>query len=108
MALYFACADDSDNGTVILINPIDLNISVDNKNPRIFDAHNDSKIIDKYLNLDGALSTKSRRRTIAIHPTLNSERIVLQQGVFTLHGNQRDNISKSDAPSMVKLSLIHI
>ena len=106
VALYFACANKSDNGTVILINPMDLNISVDSKNPRIFDTHNDSKIIDKYLKLDGGLSTRSRHRTIAIHPVLNSERIVLQQGVFTLHGNQRNDISKSDAPSMVKIPIL--
>lgn len=106
VALYFTCLDPNSNGAVIFFNPIDLNLPVDSRKPRIFDSHNDASIIEPYLSLDGSFSGRSKHRTIAIHPVLNSERIVLQQGVFTLHGKRTADISKNEAPSMVKIPIL--
>jgi len=107
VALYFACLNPSSNGAVIFFNPLDLNLPVDSRNPRIFDSHNDASIINPYLSLDGSFNRRSKYRTVAIHPVLNSDRIVLQQGVFTLHGKRTADISKNEAPSMVKIPVLN-
>ena len=86
-ALYFACRRVDRHGLVGVLNPIDLNREVDSKKPRVFDAHLDAKVITPYLRLTGRINPRGRR-TIAILPILNSERIVLQKGVFTLHGSR--------------------
>ncbi len=91
IALYFAClraTEDSDaDGAVFILNPEDLNREADPKNARILDAHSDADCIARYLRLSG---DRNRRglKTIAINPIWNSERIVLQQGAFTLHGSK--------------------
>lgn len=107
IALYFAClkAPDEDqdrDGAVFILNPVDLNRDVDPKNPRIFDAHSDKRRIDRYLKLDGKRNPKGLR-TIAINPVWNSERIVLQQGVFTLHGSRDFTLTGSQITSLVCL-----
>ncbi len=84
VALYFACQDESKDGLVLVLNPADLNLAAA-KERRVFDANLDAAKIRPYLTL-GAEETRRGKKTIAIQPTWNSERITIQQGAFTLHG----------------------
>ena len=103
-ALYFACRRVDRHGLVAVLNPIDLNRTVDPKKPRVFDAHRDAGIIMPYLCLTGR-ENRSGRKTIAIHPILNSERIVVQKGVFTLHGT-KFALDNDQAKSLVYLPIV--
>lgn len=103
IALYFACqrsGEDEADGGVFTLNPEDLNREADPKNPRVYDAHSDADRIAKYLRLSGTQSPRGRK-TIAINPVWNSPRIVLQQGVFTLHGSREFTLTARQAPSLV-------
>ncbi|MCJ7729165.1 MAG: FRG domain-containing protein [Sedimentisphaerales bacterium] len=110
IALYFACLkapdggdDEQDqDGGVFILNPVDLNRDVDPKNPRIFDAHSDANTISRYFKLKGERSPRGPK-TIAINPVWNSQRIVLQQGVFTLHGSRDFTLTARQVPSLVCL-----
>jgi hypothetical protein len=108
IALYFACskaptAQDAD-GAVFVLNPKDLNREADNRitEPRIFDAHADEARITRYLTLSGKRNP-SGLKSIAINPVWNSERIILQQGAFTLHGSRDFALTSEQAPSLVCL-----
>jgi len=104
IALYFSCYDCPDeDGAVYLLNPIELNINTDRKNPRIFDPHIDSSLIKTYLKLTGKQVANGAKRTIAINPVWNSQRVMLQQGVFTLHGSKNFSLDWEDASSLVYL-----
>jgi hypothetical protein len=74
------------------------------KNPHIFNAQLDEKIIAKYLQL-GARGSLRGPRTIAINPVWNSERLMLQKGVFTLHGSHF-RLDGKQAPSLVSLPIL--
>jgi len=88
MALYFACCEDIDeDGAVFVLDPIDLNLKVDAKNPRVFDANADSQLINNYFKLGGKRIADGTM-SVAINPVWNSERIMRQNGVFTLHGSR--------------------
>lgn len=105
IALYFACEKEPEkDGAVFILNPIDLNRKASLKEARIFDPHKDTKLISVYLKLDG---TKDLRglKTIAVNPPWNSERIMLQQGVFTLHGSRYFTLTDRQAPSLVYLKI---
>lgn len=107
-ALYFACRRPDRHGLVGVLNPIDLNRAVDPKKPRIFDAHVDAKIIAPYIKLSGRANARGRR-PIAILPSMNSERIVLQKGVFTLHGSashRLDSLDRRGRPQAPLLCLL--
>lgn len=109
VALYFACQTSrsakSIDGSVYILNPVDLNRRIDSKNPRVFDAQDDSDIITPYLRLTGRLA-RNGRRTIAIHPVWNSERIAMQKGVFTLHGSRDSSFDRKQASSLVKIPIL--
>jgi hypothetical protein len=101
VALFFACCEDfRDDGLVVLVNPTELNQRVDTRAPRIFDAQRDSQLIKRYFLLDGKTSSRGRH-TIAINPTWNTERIALQQGVFTLHGSRVFELDRHQASSLL-------
>jgi len=104
IALYFASQSlpqtHGQDGAVFILNPIDLNREADAKHPRIFEAHSDADRIEKYLNLSGAKNSGGPK-TIAINPVWNSERILLQQGAFTLHGSRDFTLTDQQAPSIV-------
>jgi hypothetical protein len=101
VALFFACSEDfGDDGLVVVLNPIELNQRVDPRAPRIFDAQRDSELIKPYFLLGGKTS-KRGRPTIAINPTWNTERIALQQGVFTLHGSRIFELDRHQASSLL-------
>jgi len=88
MALYFACCESFDkDGAVFVLDPINLNSKVNPKNPRVFDANDDAQLIHEYIKLGGK-RIATGRRSIAIYPVWNCERIERQNGVFTLHGSR--------------------
>jgi hypothetical protein len=112
IALYFACynkfeEEDGANGGVFILNPIDLNREADPLSARIFDLNQDKKLINDYLKLDGNIE-ENGLKTIAINPTWNSERIMLQQGVFTLHGSIAFTLTDKQAPSLVYVKIERI
>jgi hypothetical protein len=106
IALYFACEEATKkndmDGAVFILNPEDLNREADPKNARILDAHSDADRIVRYLRLSGARNRRGLK-TVAINPVWNSERIVLQQGTFTLHGSREFTLTREQAPSLVCL-----
>ncbi|MFC1636689.1 FRG domain-containing protein [Planctomycetota bacterium] len=105
VALYFACYDqDKHDGGAFILNPVNLNRLVDSKKPRIFDSHSDAPLIAKYLKLSG-IKRSNGCRTIAIYPVWNSERIMLQQGVFTLAGSREFTLNDKQAPGLVCLRI---
>ena len=86
VALFFACCSNHDSdGLVAILNPIELNQTVDPRMPRVFNYEKDAAIIAPYFGLDGKVSRRGKN-SIAINPTWNTERIAMQQGAFTLHG----------------------
>lgn len=105
IALYFACCKNHNlDGGVFILNPVNLNRQVDSKKPRVFDAHSDENLISKYLGLLGGKRSNGRR-TIAIYPVWNSERIMLQQGCFTLTGSREFSLNAEQAPGLVCLKI---
>jgi hypothetical protein len=108
IALYFACetnprSQDSD-GIVYMLNPIDLNRAADPKKARVLDAHTDAPLIASYLRLTGKRNPRGRK-TVAIDPVWNSERIMVQQGAFTLHGSRDFTLTYNHAPSVVRFTI---
>jgi hypothetical protein len=101
VALFFACCDDPDkDGLVVILNPIQLNQAVDPKLPRIFDSDRDGLIIEPYFKLGGRVSSRGKR-TIALNPTWNTDRIALQHGCFTLHGSRKFELDRTQASSLL-------
>lgn len=106
IALYFACLNPEKHGLVLILNPIDLNKERDPKRPRVFDVNNDQDIISPYLPPDGTRDPQNGSKTIAINPIWNSERIMLQRGVFTLHGSKYFTLTRKQAPSLVYVPIL--
>jgi FRG domain len=104
IALYFACLEPAIDGLVFLLNPIDLNRRNFPKKPWILDAQSDAATIGPYLKLTGK-KAGSRRNTIAINPVWNSARLMLQKGVFTLHGSHFA-LDSAQVPSLVALPIM--
>jgi len=103
IALYFACCERPDNdGAVLMLNPVDLNREVYPKRARILDPNQDARTIHKYLQLDGSKDNNGLR-TVAINPIWNSERIMLQQGVFTIHGSKDFTLRDEKVASLVQV-----
>ncbi len=105
IALYFACLKPSLDGGIFILNPVDLNRQLDPKRPRVYDSHLDADIIKPYLELSGRRYRGKHERAVAIHPVWNSERIMLQQGVFTLHGSYTFALTAEQAPSLVYVKI---
>ena len=105
IALYFAINDNPfSDGCVYMLNPFELNKSAV-KQDRILDGERDKTLITKYLALDAGLAKKSALKTIAINPLYNSERISLQRGAFTLHGNKSFSLDDKQATSLVCIEI---
>lgn len=93
IALYFACQRTpqdtkpslSQNGVVYMFNPLDSNRLLSPDIHRVLDPYRDKEIIEQFLKTK---TTKRKSYFIAIEPILNSPRIMLQQGVFTLHAKK--------------------
>jgi hypothetical protein len=107
VALYFACCQQpTEDGLVLMFNPSDLNRAADPKKPYVWDAFREGDSILPYLRLSAKLR-KSGKRTVAIHPFANTERILAQRGVFTLHGNHKTfALDEKVAPSLVYLPIL--
>lgn len=105
VALYFACHDTSTDGLVLTFNPRDLNrASVPKLKAGVIDANEHPDLILKYLRLDGRAASRGPK-TIAVTPVWNSERIILQQGTFTLHGPVF-SLEAKQAPSLVGIPIL--
>jgi hypothetical protein len=106
VALFFTCFEEpGKDGLVVILNPIELNQAVNPKLPRILDGERDGSIIAPYLSLGGRVSSRGKR-TIAINPTWNTERIALQQGFFTLHGSRRFGLDSAQASSLIFVPIL--
>jgi hypothetical protein len=100
MALYFACCESFDkDGAVFVLDPIELNRKVDSRNPRVFDANADAQLINSYFRLGGQRIANGKR-SIAINPVWNCERIMRQTGVFTLHGSRDSSLTSRQVNSL--------
>lgn len=84
-ALYFACFREDADGMIFVLNPIDLNRLSYPKKPRILDAQLDAEEIRRYLRM-GPKRSATGRYPLAVNPMWNSDRLILQKGVFTVHG----------------------
>lgn len=111
VALYFAtlpsvAKDASADGAVFLLNPDDLNREADPRRPRVFNAVEDSDIIKSHL-LDALRNRKAKPLSIiAIEPVWDSERILLQRGVFTLHSDNTPTLNSDQAPSLLFVPIL--
>lgn len=92
VALWFTCTGSDDDGAVFLIDPIVLNRASHLKCARVCDIEQDAMAIKKMMALDGRVD-KRGMRTIAVQPVWNSERLMRQQGVFTIHGSRELSLS---------------
>ena len=105
VALYFACCEETEkDGAVYVLNPVELNRQIDPKAPRVFDPNLDAEVIKIYLNLDGKINPRGTG-TIAINPTWNSSRIMVQQGVFTISGSKYFALTEKNASSLVYVEI---
>ena len=106
VALFFACSKDpGKDGLVVILNPIELNQIVDPRSPRIFNLQKDANLISPYFKLGGGRSSRGRR-TIAINPTWNTERIAMQHGAFTLHGSRQFELDRRQASSLLYVPVL--
>lgn len=107
-ALYFACLGkdglDSTDGVVLILNPIDLNRLSYPKKPRVLDPQADEAVIRSYLKT-GAKSSKNGRYPVAVNPVWNSERLIMQKGVFTIHGGRFD-LDGGGIPSLAAIPIL--
>lgn len=107
VALFFACSNNFDrDGLVVILNPIELNQFVNPKLPRILDYDQDAEVIEPFFQLGAKLSARGKR-TIALNPTWNTERIAMQQGCFTLHGSRKFELDRSQASSLLYVPILH-
>jgi hypothetical protein len=106
VALFFACSGKPDkDGLVAILNPIELNQAVNAKLPRIMDNERDADLISPYFKLGGRINRRGKR-TIALNPTWNTERIALQHGCFTLHGSRKFDLDQSQASSLLYVPIL--
>jgi len=104
-ALYFACVSEpGTDGFVCVLKPEDLNRQAVG-DPRILDVERDAALIAKYLALKGGVNRRGRK-TVAIQPVWNSQRIMLQRGVFTLHGSKDFRLDKRQVPSLMAVPVL--
>lgn len=108
-ALYFACEptkDGDEDGLVFLLNPLNLQPETSRRSASALDGEGEAALVERYLRLDGREKPRSRLGTVAINPVWNSERLMLQRGVFTLHGAQKFTLDKEQAPSLVGIPIL--
>jgi FRG domain len=108
-ALYFACAEDhcdreECDGLIYMLNPVDLNRLSYPGRARILEPQEDEKIISSYLKM-GARHAKRGRYPVALNPVWNSDRIMIQRGVFTLHGKRFD-LDGAAIPSLAAIPIL--
>lgn len=105
VGLYFAAAElPKEDGLVFVVNPVALNRHTNPRLTRVLDGNKDGLVLKPYLTLTGRLTAKGTG-PVALDPVWNNDRIMLQQGTFTLHGSSRDGISPS-TPSLVGIPVL--
>jgi len=105
-ALYFTCVRTDRNGMVFFMDPTDLNFALLKGERRLLDPEEDRQLITPYIRLTERLDPRGRHKTVAIQPVVNSERIQLQRGAFTLHGNRNFDLAAKEAPSLCYLPVL--
>jgi hypothetical protein len=103
-ALYFACQKADCDGMVFLLNPVELNRLSYPLKPHALDPEQDKKLISNYLK-SGVREAKRGSYPLAVHPVWNSNRLMIQKGKFTLHGN-RFTLDRGKIPSLVALLIL--
>ncbi len=103
-ALYFACRNATSDGIVFVLNPVALNGLTYPLRPRILDTELDRNIIAKYLR-SGPREGSGKNYPIAINPVWNSQRLIVQRGVFTLHG-KRFSLDNGPIPSLAAVLIL--
>jgi hypothetical protein len=103
-ALYFACFGEKSDGIVFILNPVDLNRLSYPKKPRVLDPQQDEDVIRRYLRM-GPKRSAAGRYPVAVNPIWNSERLIMQKGVFTLHGGRFD-LDGGGIPSLVAIPIL--
>lgn len=104
-ALYFACLKEDSDGFVFLLNPADLNRWSCPSKPRVLDPSEDRQMIHSYLGMGPKLAARGRS-PVAINPVWNSDRLIIQRGVFTLHGNKTFNLDARSVPSLSAIPIL--
>ena len=105
VALYFACELPDTDGAVFVLDPVSLNRLAAPSRPRILADDSDRDLIVQYLHLLPRLG-KRGRRSVAVNPVWNSERIVLQKGVFTLHGSRDVELDRKNFPALACVPIL--
>jgi FRG domain len=103
-ALYFACQKSDCDGIAFLLNPIELNRLSYPLKPRVLDPEQDRGLILKYLN-SGVRDMRRGSLPLAINPVWNSDRLMIQKGKLTLHGN-RFTLDRGKIPSLVAILIL--
>jgi hypothetical protein len=107
VGLFFACVGSpSDDGILFSMNPAELNALGPGKAKRILTARADAGLLKRYQALGGSSAGKRGGFALAINPIWNSERLIAQRGVFTLHGS-RFALDQVQAPSLIGIPLPH-
>lgn len=106
VALYFTCNRPDRDGAVYILDPANLNTKSYKGKYRVFTPEEDIIRINRYLRLRGRCQSRKGLHTIAIEPTWNSDRIVLQQGCFTLHGSRHFELTALQAPGLLCIPVL--
>lgn len=104
-ALYFACEQSNEgdsDGLVFVLNPQNLQPDYTSTS----EGEGEAALVKKYVSLDGEEKPKSQVGIVAINPVWNSERLMMQRGVFTLHGAQSFALGNDQAPSLVGIPVL--
>lgn len=105
VALYFACELPAIDGMVFVLDPVSLNRLANPRRPKILADDVDREVIKRYLRL-GPRLRRAGLRSVAINPVWNSDRIVLQKGVFTLHGSREGELDRKNFPPLACLPIL--
>jgi hypothetical protein len=106
IGLYFACRSGwKQDGVVYMLDPCDFNYQNHSKH-RILNAQIDGDLLSRYWKLRGEIKTRGGLTNAAIAPVWNSERLVVQKGVFTLHGNRTFSIDSPQAASLLAFPIL--
>ena len=105
IGLFFACRRKwNTDGLVYMLNPSDLNSRSVDEN-RVLNSLLDSDQLDRFVKLKGEKRSRGLPN-VAIDPVWNSERIVVQKGVFTLHGSRNFSLDAEQSTSLIALPIL--
>jgi hypothetical protein len=110
-ALYFACAPTQHNkketnGVVYLMNPDHLLIPWGRYRSMGYDSPHYQKWILQCINSGAEQKTRGGIPTVPIRPVWNSERLMMQRGVFTLHGSKHFSLDIDQVKSLVAIPIL--